>query len=884
MSRLLDIARLRLRSLFRRSHVERELAKELSFHLARQMEENIARGMSPTEARDAAQRALGGVAQIQEECRDMRRTNHIETLAADLRYAIRSLRRTPSFTAIVVLTLALSIGANSAIFSVIQGVLLRPLPYPHPDRLVRIYFQSDTQPKFPLNPNDFLDLRKRNRSFESMAAMTRHDVQLSGSGEPVMLSGFLVSAGYFHMLGLSPARGREFSAEDELHGRGRSVILSDRLWRTRFSADPAILGRTLTLDQVPFTIVGIMSAGAHHPGNNFHAVADGETVDVWCPFDFGEDTKDRGSHYLDVFGRLKPGVSYQQATADLTAVLSQMKIELGENGWRIYSLPLFQETVGRTRNMLLLLLGSVGLLLLIACVNAANLLLARSSVRVREMAVRSALGAARSRIVRQLLTESLVIALAGAALGTLLAVGGVRALVACLLAGFPRATEIRLDSGVFLFTLLVAVLTGLLFGLAPALTASRADLQNSLRESGRGTTAGGRQSRLRSLLVVGETSLACVLLIGAGLLLHSFVNLLRADPGFRPQQVLTASVILPYEQYREPAPRVLFFQHLIAALQNAPGVTAAGIGSDLPWTGYDGNADGYRIEGRPPDYQTMARYHIASPDYFRALGTPLLRGRFLTDRDTADSPYVIVINEAMANRYWPGEDAVGKRISFESQPKEKDWTRIVGVVQDVKDQPDSSWVRPAFWLPHTQQSDRGMYVAVRFTSAPSEAAAQLRQAVHQLNPDLAVADLRFMDQIADAAFSGQRFALFLVALFAALALALATFGMYGVISYSVNRRMSEFGLRMALGASPWDLTRLIVGHGLALAAVGTALGLAAAVAVGRLLTSLLYGVPAADPITLAAVALLALTTAAIACYLPARRATGADPLRSLRAE
>jgi predicted permease len=884
LRRSYDILRLRWRSLVRRGQVERELDKELAFHLAQQVAENIAQGMPADEARAAAERALGGLAQIQEECRDMRRTNHIETLANDLRYALRSLRRTPAFTVIIVLTLALSIGANSAIFSVIQGVLLRPLPYPHPDRLMRIYFQSDTQPKFPLNPNDFRDFRARNRAFESVAAVTRHDVQLSGSGEPVMLSGFQVSAGYFHMLGISPARGHEFSTDDELDGRGRSVILSDRLWRTRFSADPGILGRTLTLDQQPFIVAGIMPPGAHHPGNNFHAVADGETVDVWCPFDFGADTNDRFSHFLDAFGRLKPGVSREQANADLAAVLAQMKIEQGGNGWRVYTLPLFQETVGRTRNMLLLLLGAVGLLLLIACVNAANLLLARGSSRVREIAVRSALGAARGRIVRQLLTESLVIALAGATLGTLLAVGGVRVLVACLPAGFPRAAEIRLDSGVFAFTLLVALLTGLLFGLVPAITASRTDLQQSLRESGRGATGSGRQSRLRNLLVAGETSLACVLLIAAGLLLHSFVNLLRADPGFRPQQVLTASILLPPEQYRDVARRVQFFERLVATLEALPGVPAAGVGSDLPWTGYDGNADGYRIEGRPADYQTMARYHTASPDYFRALGTPLVHGRFLTVRDTADSPAVIVVNEAMANRYWPGEDAVGKRISFRGKPEEKDWIRIVGVVKDVKDQPDSSWVRPAFWLAYAQEPDRGMSVVVRSTSAPSVVASQLRQAVRQLNPDLAVGDLRFMDQIADAAFSGQRFALFLVGLFAALALALATFGMYGVISYSVNRRMGEFGLRMALGARPWDLMRLIVGQGVALAAAGAAAGLLCAVALSRWLASLLYGIRGADPVTFAAVALLALATATLACYLPARRATGADPMRSLRSE
>jgi predicted permease len=460
-------------------------------------------------------------------------------------------------------------------------------------------------------------------------------------------------------------------------------------------------------------------------------------------------------------------------------------------------------------------------------------------------------------------------------------------LVACLPAGFPRAAEIHLDSGVFAFTLGVAVLTGLLFGLAPALTAARADLQHSLREGGRGTTAGAHHASLRSALVVGESALACVLLIGAGLLLHSFVNLLRADPGFRPQQVLTSSVSLPGEQYREGAQRTRFFLNLIDALQNSSGVTAAGVGSDLPWTGYDENLAGWAIEGRSDDYnsKTTARYHAASPYYFRALGIPLLRGRSFDDRDTHDSPHVIVVNQYMANRYWPGEDSVGKRISFEDHPKaDKDWIRIVGIVKDVKDQPDSTGLRAAFWIPYTQFQDRSYSVVVRFTSTPSEAAAQLRQAVRQLNPDLAIADLHFMDEIADAAFSSHRFALYLVALFALLALALATFGMYGVISYSVNRRMSEFGLRMALGARPWDLQRMIVGQGLALAAVGAAIGLAAAMAFGRLLSSLLYGVGTTDPVTLAAVAMLAIATAAVACYLPARRATGADPLRSLRSE
>jgi len=887
MTRLFDILLLRLRSLFGRSSVERELERELSFHIEQQAEENIARGMSSDDAYAAAKRSLGGVAQIQEECRDMRRTNHIETVWNDLRYAVRTLFRAPVFTIIIVLTLALSIGANSAIFSVIQGVLLRPLPYPRPERLVRIYFQSDSQPKFPMNPNDFRDFRERNRTFESVAGMTRHDVQLSGKGaDPVMLRGFVVTAGYFSTLGLKPARGRDFTKDDELAERFHLAILSDHLWRGRFSSDPNIIGRTVTLNAETVTIVGVMPPEMQHPGNNFQAVADGDTVDLWMPFFLYESPNDRGSHYLDVIGRLKPGVTAAQANADLSGVLEQLMKEHTGKGWRIYTIPLYQETVGRSQRMLLVLLAAVGLLLLIACVNAANLLLARSSARVREIAVRSALGAARGRIIRQLLTESVVIALAGASLGTLLALGGVRVLVSFLPADFPRASAIRLDATVFAFTMIVALVTGLLFGLAPALTASRTDLQQSLRESGRSTGGSSRQLRLRNVLVIGETGLASVLLIAAGLMLHSFVNLLRAEPGFDPQQVLTASLSLPYQRYRTVPQRVQFYRQLIANLESLPGVRYAGAATDLPWTGYDGNADGYKIEGRSDEYnqKTTARYHSATPDYFRALGISLVSGRFFDGREDPDGPVVIIVNESMANHYWPGESALGKRISFFSRPHEKDWLQIVGIVRDVKDEPTTTSVRNAFWLPHSQHSDRNLLVAVRSSTDPALLANQFRVAVRQLDPELAVADLRTMTQVAHAALSTERFSLFLVGLFALLALILATFGMYGVISYSVNQRMHEFGLRMALGAKPSDLLRLILGQGLTLSVAGAAIGLLCAAGLTRLLGSLLYGVKATDPLTFAGVALLALATTTLACYLPARRAASADPMHSLRSE
>jgi predicted permease len=885
MKRLFDILVLRLRTLFGRAGVERELDRELAFHLDQQVQENIGLGMSFNDAYAAARRSLGGVAQIQEECRDMRRTNHIETVWNDLRYAGRTLARAPGFTIIIVLTLALSIGANSAIFSVIQGVLLRPLPYPQPERLVRIYFQSDSQPKFSLNPNDFRDFRERNRTFESMAAIIRGDVQLSGAGaDPVMLRGFNVTAGYFGTLGVKPARGRDFTTADELAERGRIVILSDHLWRSRFASDPNILGRTIRLNTETYTIVGVMPPGMQHPGNNFRAVADGDTVDLWKPFSLYADPNDRGSHYLDTFGRLKPGVTPEQGHADLSGILEQLKKEHTGKGWRVYTIPLYQETVGRSQRMLLVLLGAVGLLLLIACVNAANLLLARASARVREIAVRSALGAARGRIVRQLLTESVVIALAGAALGILLAVGGVRVLKTFLPAGFPRASEIRLDFTVFAFTLAVAILTGLLFGLVPALIASRTDLQHSLREGGRSATGAGRQSRLRNVLVVGETGLASVLLIAAGLMLHSFVNLLRADPGFQPQQVLTASLSLPVQRYG-PAQRVQFYDQLIAKLEALPGVQFAGAGNDLPWTGFDGNADGYTIEGHPElTEKTTARMHASTPDYFRALEIPLLSGRFYDAHDDPNTQAVLVVNEAMAKRYWPGENALGKRISFRSKPREKDWMQIIGILRNVNDPPDSTSIRPAFWVPYSQFPTPDMLVAMRSASDPALLANQFRIAVRELDPELAVADLRTMNQIAGAALSTQRFSLFLVGLFALLALVLATFGMYGVISYSVYQRMHEFGLRMALGAKPWDLLRLILTQGLTLSVAGAAIGLLCAAGLTRFLGSLLYGVKATDPVTFAAVALLALATTTLACYLPARRAAAADPMHSLRAE
>jgi predicted permease len=884
-----DIVRLRLRSLLRSGRLEQELDKELCFHLESETEANLRLGLAPLDAQHAALRRLGGVAQIQEECRDMRRAGYFENFVRDLQYAIRTLARTPGFAAVIVLTLALSIGANSAIFSVIDGVLLRPLPYPHPERLVRVFFTSRIYRRFPLNPFDLRDIRARNRSFGAIAGITRNDRQLSGAGRPERLISFSVTAGYFRVLGINPALGREFTTEDELPGRGAQVILSDRVWRTRFAADPAIVGRKITIGSEPFTVTGVMPP-VSHPGNTYHPLADGDTVDVWTPFTFVGDGSRRSSHYIEVFARLKAGITVAQSQADMNLQVQQLGREHVEatRGWQPLVIPLYQELVGPSRPMLLVLLGAVGLVLLIACANAANLLLARASSRQREIAVRAALGAGRSRLVRQMLTESLLLAVVGGVLGAGVAVGGVRALTSLLPADFPRAAAIHLDASVFFFTGLVTLATGLLFGLAPAIQASRADLHQALRESGRGASAGSRQLWIRNALVVGEIALACVLLAGAGLMLRSFVNMLRDDPGFRAGRVVTAAISLPSATYKTPQDDLTFFDRLNRALIAMPGVRAAGVGSDLPWTGYDDNVSGFTIEGKvtPAGHPFHARFHTVTEQYFQALGIPLLRGRFFTPHDDMKSAPVILVNSLMARLDWPGEDVIGKRLTFDDNPKEGDWFTVVGVVADVKDRPNSAAAEPSiFWpLLQTPFDSNQMAVVVRAQGDPAQIGSQLRGAVARLDPELAVADLKEMDDVAGQSFSGPRFTLFLIVLFAALAVTLAAIGIYGVISYSVSRRTHEFGLRMALGARPGNVIRQVMMQGIRLALVGIAAGMLAALALGRLLWSLLYKVSPSDPATFAAVAFIAVLIAALACYIPARRATAADPIAALRAD
>ena len=888
----MNLARLRSwwKWVVKRKQLEGDMDAELLFHIKSHAEDLVRRGVPEADAIRQARIALGGIESQKDAMRDSVGHRWSDELWLDLRYAARMLGKNPTFTLVIVLTLALSIGANSAIFSLIDGVLLKPLPYPRAEQIARVFYRSTSYPKFPLNPWDFLDFRGRNRSFESFAIYTHADAQLSGMGsDPVKLSTFQISSGYFRVLGVQPARGREFDFSEERPGNGNVVILSDRVWRNQFEAAPDILGRKVLLDSQAYTVVGVMPAGLNHPGNSYNSIAYGDTVDAWTPFTFSGNPNNRGSHYVEGIGRLKSGVTVEQAAADFNGIMVELASQHEDDkGWTIYMVPLFREIVGSVHKMLLVLLGAVGLVLLIACVNAANLLLARAAARQKEIAVRAALGAWRGRLLRQMLTESLLISLLGGALGVVLAIVGVRALVFFLPAGFPRTEAIHVNAFVLSFTALVAVGTGLLFGLVPAVQASQIDPKQGLHEGGRGSSGSIRQTRLRAVLVVGEVGLACLLLVGAGAMLRSFMNLLRLDPGFQPQHVLTAEIALPNANYKTTDNVAGFYQRLLNNLNTLPGVRAVGAGTDLPWTGYDENLGGFTIEGKtpPPHEEFHARYHTASADYFRAIGIPLLRGRFFNDQDSKGEPRVLLINNVMARRYWPGEDAVGKRITFDDKPKDSDWFRVVGVVGDVKDTPGSKEAEPAFWWPVLQEPFpfANMTIVLRGDSDPALLTDALRSKVRELDPSLAVAHVRLLDRVADEQFSTSRFALFLIGLFAALALLLAAIGIYGVISYSVSQRMPEFGMRVALGASSWNLLKMVMKQGVLLTGIGVAIGLGCALVLGGVLDNLLFGLSARDPLTLIVVGAIAVVTATLASLPSALRATAADPMTSLRAE
>jgi predicted permease len=807
----------------------------------------------------------------------------MRTFWQDLRFGLRMLAKAPGFTAVAVLTLGLGIGANTAIFSVVNGVLLRPLPYAAPGQLVRFFTVFPTEPHFPIAKADYQDLRERTGSFSNMALYAERDLDLTVNDRPEHLAGMGVSYEFFQVLGVHPILGRDFEPNEQIRGNNHVAMLSNELWRTHFASDPNIVGKSLTLSGEPFTVIGVLPPGVQHVGGDYHSTVHGENVDVWWPIDLLPlDKFGRGAHFMNGLARLKPGIGVEQASADMNTIAAQIRRENPGTDMGFKVVALKEEIVGRARTMILVLLGAVGFLLLIACVNVANLMLARATARSREMALRSVLGAGGWRLVRQLLTESLALACLGSVFGLLLAYWGVDALLALSPDKLPRLQAVRVDGSVLLFAVGLTVVTSVIFGLAPALVLLKADVNQSLRDGDRGSTRGVGRGRLGNLLVISEIALALVLLAGGGLLLRTFVNLQHVDAGFQPAHVLTFQTNLSSKRYKDDAAFIRFYQELVGRLQTLPGVQFVGSSTDIPWTGYDENSD-FGIVGRADDAKNPfeARYHFVSPDYFRAIGTPLVAGRFLAPADDANAPRVVLINAALARRYFPNEDPVGKALNMFGF---KD-VKVVGVVGDVKDTPGAAAAKPAYYMADWQFAYHDQHAVVLRASGDLESLGRAaREKVLALDPDLPITDVRTMEEVGGRAISDARFSLLLVGVFAGTALLLAAVGIFGVISYTVTQRTHEFGIRMALGAQPGNVLAMVVKEGARLGLAGVLIGIVCAAVLMRGMTSLLFGVGASDPVTFAGVALLMVGVALAACYFPARRAMRVEPMTALRHE
>jgi predicted permease len=802
----------------------------------------------------------------------------------DARYSIRKLAGSPGFTVVAVATLALGIGANTAIFSVVNGVLFKPLPYHQPERLVRVFTEWPNQTNFPVSPADFLDYRERNRAFSQIEVYMRRDRDLTVNGVPRRLKAMRITAGFFDLLGFHPELGRAFRPEEETNSTNNVVILSHHIWQEVFHGDPGVIGRGVRLSETEYTIVGVVPEGIQHVGGSYHSLPFGSEVDVWTPLPLYPDgPKQRGAHFLNAIARLKPDLTLDQAGADMSRIAAQLAHEYPDENrdGTIRLVPLKQEIVGAARPLILALWAAVCLVLLIACVNVANLLSARASARRREMAVRSALGAGRVRLVRQMLTESLVLAAAGGALGTVLAIWGVDALVALAPQNLPRLGTVKIDLAVLFTTMGTTFLTGLIFGLVPAFEGLRVNPNEALKDGDRGTTSGAGRARLRSILVTAEISLALMLLVGAGLLLRTFVALEQVPPGFQPEHVLTLNIFPPPAKYQDDK-AVAFYQRLHERLSRLPGVTSVGFASDAPWTGYDENSS-YEIPEHPTTIadRPSARYHFASPGYFETIGVPLQAGRYFQAGDKLKSPPVVVINAAMARRDFPSENAIGKKLDMWGTKG----VTIIGVAGDVKDTPAAAGAIPAFYWCDWQQTDAAeRVIVVRSRQEPTVIAKAVQEEVRQLDPNVPVTDLRTLDDIASAAVSAPRYALLLASIFAASALLLAAVGIYGVMSFSVTQRLHEIGIRMALGAQRRHVVGMMMSQGARLIVAGVLGGVGGALLMGRAMSVLLYGVRPNDPLTLTAFPLFLAVVAAGSCYLPARRATRVDPLVALRHE
>ncbi len=805
----------------------------------------------------------------------------MDTLLRDLRFAARMLVKNPGFTTIAALTLALGIGPNTAIFSVVNGVLLRPLPYASPDRLFVVTIdRRELGPRFTLSNADFLILKGQMRSFETLAAFTPERLNLAGEREPERIAATWVTAEFFSTLGVPPELGRTFLADEDRPGRPPVAVVSHDLWQRHLMGDPRAIGRSMTLNGRSYTVIGVMPP-------NFTAL---RTSDVWPILQIDPPAK-RPPFVLRLVGRLKTGVAPLQLRAELATMHEQVERvwpDPQKSDWGFTAEPMRDYIVGDVRPALLILLAAVGFVLLIAMANVANLLLSRATARAKEVAVRAALGASRGVLVRQLLTESLMLAALGGGAGLLLALWGIELLPAIDPARFPLLGEVGIDRAVLVFTALTSLLSGVLFGLAPALQISRAGLNEALKEGGRTVTEARGQRRLRGLLVVAQTALALMLLVAAGLMVKSFARLKEVDPGFSPNGLLTLQLSLPRTSYPEPRIQAAFYQGLVTRVRALPGVVAAGVSSSIPPENLN-QVESFEVEGQSVSVgrnRPLAEELVIGGDSFRALGIPLLQGRPFTTSDQADAPPVAVINETMARRYFPGGEAVGGHIRAGGFGPDDPWITVVGVVGDVKYSGMRAEKAPTIYVPYEQNPWWGgqMNLMLRSSSDPESLVPALRREVQTMDSDLPLSNLRTGEQLLDAATGGPRFQTALISLFALLALFLAAVGIYGVISYAATQRTHEIGVRIALGARRRDVIRLVVGQGMRLAFIGVGLGLIGALALTWLMQGLLFGVSPTDPGTLGVVCLVLVGTALLACLVPARRASGVDPMTAIRCE
>ena len=812
----------------------------------------------------------------------------MQNLLQDLRYGLRTLLKHRSFTFIAVFTLALGIGANTAMFSVVNAVLLRPLPYNDPARLVTIWEESPDRGMYQM-PVSFANLRDwvdQNQTFEQISAYTFTNLNLTGAGEPARLLTIRSSANLFSLVGATPFLGRAFLPGEDNEGAARVVILGHTLWRSRFNSDPGIVGKSLTLNNQNYTVVGVMPASFQFPvGFGYMGKVVNDPIELYVPLAPTAGESRRGNYSFFAIGRLKSGISIDHARAEMTAIERRLEQQYpeGNTGIGISLVPTQEQTVKEIRPALLVLLGAVVFMLLIACANIANLLLARAAARKKEIAIRTALGSNRLRILRLLLTESLMLSLAGGCLGLLLAYWGTDILLALAPDNIPRLNEVGVDARVFGFTLAISLITGLLFGLVPAIHAVKPNLNEGLKEGSKGSMGSAAGKRTRNILVAVEVALSLVLLIGAGLMIKSFVRLQQTNLGFNPDQVLTVNLTLSKSRYPEDRQQAAFFQQALERIQSLTGVQSAGATTALPLTLSLSGSD-FRIEGRPePEAgkEMIINASSVSPSYFSTLGISLMKGRDFSDRDNSDAPLAAIINNDLARIYFPGEDPIAKRITFDDG---ESWISIVGMVADTKRVGLDTSTKPEVYFPYLQVPSPSMTLVVRTATEPLSLVGAVKNQIQMVDKDLPLGESKTMQQVLSESKSGRRFNLVLLTVFATVALILAMVGIYGVMSYAVTQRTHEIGIRVAIGAQSRDVFRMVVGEGMILAMIGIGFGLVGAFALTRLMTTMLFGVEPTDPATFITIAALLIGVTLVACYIPGRKATKVDPLVALRYE